>query len=227
VAAVRRRDRQFHVNEVRLGPNTYRVFHPARPIAHGALYETRLGAEMSVDKAATIDLALAWWLAARSPHSLVYLPLRSSACDIDAHYRGRRLDLVLLHHSLAFPASRWKDVRSRLTPTGLQKVTLPENPFRHLEYEEHMRVLWRGYRDRLDHAVAADTLFVIGSRPAYEQQAETVLELVDDAPAELAAKPDAHTCGEIGLGDWHGRGAAYRRRDAPWNMHVVCCNDHW
>lgn len=224
---MRRRDRQFYVNEIRLGRSTYRVIHPARPIAHGAMSEGRWGVEMYVDKAATIDFALAWWLAAQSPHSLVYLPLRASACDADAEYLGRRVDLVLTRHSLAFPTAQWKDVRARLTPTGLQKVTLPEKPFRAIDRTEHMRSYHREFRDHLRYTYAADTLIVAGSRQGYELQGKDVVELVDEAPAELARKPDRHTCAEIDLGQWTGRGAVWLRRDSPLRMHVVCCNDHW
>jgi hypothetical protein len=224
---MRRRDRQFHVNEVRLGRDTYRVIHPARPIAHGAMYEGGWGVEMYVNRAATVDFALAWWLAARSPHSLVYLPLRLSACDVECRYLGRRLDLVLLHHRLGFPASRWKDVRARLTPTGLQNAVLPENPFRTVERAEHERSWRRDFKDHLQHTYAADTLFVTGSRLAYELQSAAVGELVDKAPAELATTPDVHTCAEIGLGDWRGHGAVEKRRNNPMRLHVVACNDHW
>lgn len=120
------RHRQYYVNEVRLGPDTFRVMHPAKPIAHGPLYETWSGTEMLVSRAGAVDLAVAWWLAARSPRTLVYLPLRSSGCQVAPDYLERKLDLVLMHHSLGFRAARWKDVRARLTPTGLQKVTAAE-----------------------------------------------------------------------------------------------------
>lgn len=47
------------VSVVRLGGDSYRVIRPARPIAHASLHEGRLGAQLSVDKAATVDLAFA------------------------------------------------------------------------------------------------------------------------------------------------------------------------
>ncbi|MFC0548612.1 hypothetical protein [Kutzneria chonburiensis] len=224
---MRRRDRQFHVNEVRRGRDTYRVIHPARPIAHGAMYEAGWGVEMYVNKAATVDFALAWWLAARSPHSLVYLPLRSSACDPEVRYLGRRLDLVFLHHTLKFPTAQWKDVRARLTPTGLQKVELPATPFRTVERAEHERSWRRGFKDHLRYDFAADTLFVVGSRQGYELGSKTFVDLVEQGPAELATAPDAHVCGELDLGVCSGSGPIWKRRDAPLRLHVVACNDHW
>src|SRR5690349_17759444 len=66
------------VSHVRLGPNVYRVVRPARALKHAMLYEERSGAQFSVDKPAAVALALAWGLAARSPHSLVFLPVRAA-----------------------------------------------------------------------------------------------------------------------------------------------------
>jgi hypothetical protein len=219
--------RRFYVNEVRLGPDTYRVMHPARPINHGTLYEEGWGAEMFVDKAARVDFALAWWLAARSPHTLVYLPLRSGECNHVPEYCKRKLDLALMHHSLGFPPSRWKDVRAKLTPTGLQKVTLPETPFRAIERDERMRSWRRDFRDNIRYAFAADTLFLTGSREAYELQSEDVSDLLAKAPAELATDPGKHVCAEIEMGQWRGRGPTWGRRNDPLRLHVTCCNKHW
>lgn len=222
MAAVRRR---FYTNEVRLGADTYRVIHPVRPIVHAPMHETGWGVEMYVNKAATGDFALAWWLAARSPHSLVYLSLRQSPdCEERSWYCGRKLDLVLAHHDLAFPPSRWKQVRARLRPTGIQQVTLPERPFRVFDPPAHYL---RKSRDHVRYTVAADTLFLTSSQHGYELDGETVMELLDDAPATLATRPDKHTCAEIDLGRWHARSGQGQRRDTPLRLHVVCCNQHW
>jgi hypothetical protein len=205
----------------------YRVIHPARPIAHGALYDYGWGVEVLVNKPETVDLALAWWLAARSPHSIVYLPLRSSGCDEMPAYSERKLDLVLMHHSLGFPASRWKQVRARLKPTGVQKVTLPDQPFRAIDREEHWNSLRRSdFRDHIRYDIAADTLFLVGSRFGYELESKEVVALVDRAPAELAARPDEHCCAEIDVGIWYNNSLA-QRRDSPLRVHVTCCTKHW
>ena len=66
------------ISNVRLGRDEYRVVRPARAVEHAMLYEGRLGAQLSVDKRASVVLAMAWGLAARSPHSLIYLPLRTA-----------------------------------------------------------------------------------------------------------------------------------------------------
>lgn len=212
------------MSAVRLGDRGYRVVRPARPIGHAALYASGYGAEMSVDRAAVLDFAAAWWLAARSPHSLVYLPLRASGCSCDTdQYGDRKLDLVLLHHSLGFPASRWKQVRARLATADPHTVTLPPSTFPQFAPTEHAR---RGHRDFHDHlrwAVAADTLFVIGSRHAYELAGADVRALVEDVPARLAAAPGAHHCVEIGLGR---RSTPNHRRNAWLDLHIEYCVRH-
>lgn len=213
------------VSAVRLGGDSYRVIRPSRPIAHASLHEASHSPQMSVDKAATADLASAWWLASRSPRSLVYLPLRSSPSRCGEEYGGRRLDLVLLHHSLRFPVSRWKQVRAGLSPAATHKVTLPPEAFRPVGREEHERSFHREFRDHLRWSIAADTLFVVGSRRAYELRGEQLRALAEDCPAHLATSPDTHCCAEIGLG--RCRTSNGDARNPFIGLHVECCNRHW
>jgi hypothetical protein len=91
------------VSTVPFGSRHYRVVRPATAPRFAGLYEGRRGAQFCLDKETAMLFALAWGLAARSPHTIVYLPLRNAqlpACPPC----GRPLDLVLLHHRLAFPA---------------------------------------------------------------------------------------------------------------------------
>lgn len=214
------------VSAVRLGDDRYRVIRPARALGHASLYEGRLGTQLSVDKAATVDLAFAWWLAARSPRSMVYLPLRSSPSSCGEEYGGRKLDLVLLHHSLRFPVSRWKQVRARLSSTSAaHKVTFPSDAFRTVTPEEHERRWHREFRDELRWDMAADTLFVVGSRPAYELRGDMVRGLAEDCPSHLATIPDTHCCAEIEMG--RRRSHKSTRRNEYAQIHVECCNSHW
>ncbi|WIX89136.1 hypothetical protein [Amycolatopsis sp. DG1A-15b] len=207
------------VSTARLDGRDHRVIRPARPIAHASLAEGRHGAQLWVGQAAAADLACAWWLAARSPRSIVHLPLRSGAPDCGGEHGGRLLDLVLLHHSLAFPVSGWKRLRARLSPPAPHKVTLPPRAFPPVD---HTRRWYREFRDHLHWRVAADTLFVTGSRPAYEFQGEQVRALAEDAPARLAEDPGAHCCAEIELGTW----SPYSRRNPLALLHVECCVRH-
>lgn len=210
------------VRSPRLGGRVHRVIRPARVPAHAVLREGYLGWHMSVDKRASRDLAVAWWLAARSPHSLIHLPLRSGAVACGEEYGGRPLDLVLLHHSLAFPPSRWKAVRAAHAPAAAQTVTLPGDAFGSPAPGDRGLERHREFRDRLAWDVAADTLFIVGSRPAFEMAGESLRALAEECPAHLAGDPDTHCCAEIGV----GRYGETRGRTPYRELHVQICNRH-
>ncbi|SEF19869.1 hypothetical protein SAMN05421837_101134 [Amycolatopsis pretoriensis] len=196
------------VGTARLDGVDHRVVRPRRPIRDAVLEEDRFGAQFAVGKDAAVDFAAAWWLAARSPHSLVHLPLRAPASA------GRPLDLVLLHHRLGFRVSSWKGLRARLSPPAATTVTLPPRPFPLFDRADHERFFHRDFRDHLRYSFAADTLFVIGSRRAFELAGEEVRSLVEDGPAQLAA--GVHWCAEIGLGPWK----QHHRRNPAALLHV-------
>ncbi|MFJ9390732.1 hypothetical protein ACIRON_18045 [Nocardioides sp. NPDC101246] len=207
-----------------LGAETYRVVQPAKTLAHASLHDGYHGWHLSADRRASLDLAAAWWLAARSRHSLIYLPLRSSPALCGQEYNGGRLDLVLLHHSLAFPVSRWKRVRGGLGKGRPHKITLPEGGFPRFSVEEHRQEFHREFRDRLDWRVAADTLFVVGSQRAFELRANEIRRFAEECPAHLHENPQTHCCAEIDIGDrWRYRA----KRNAQSELHIQACNEHW
>lgn len=177
------------VDGVRLGPRMYRVVRPARPMT-ASVCESWHGAEMEVDKASALGLATAWMLAARSPRSLVHLPLRAG------RPAGERwLDLLLVHHSLAFPASRWKSVRARLGTGARGKVVFPEGGLP--DDVDWTPSHWREHRDDLRGAVAAETLVITGSRKGFESTGHGLRLLAEEGPGDLARWPDLHCCAEI------------------------------
>ncbi|CAM3238589.1 hypothetical protein [Stackebrandtia soli] len=225
---MRREGREWRtfVSTVRLDGNQYRVIRPEGPIVHASLREGRSEPRLSVDKAATMDLATAWWLAARSPHSLVYLPLRSSAFDCDRDEDGGlKLDLVLLHHSLRFPVSRWKAVRARLSHTEIRKETVYAQALPSLAREDYGARRHSDFRDHLRWAIASDTLFLIGSRRAYELDGDTMRELLEECPADLADYDKTYCCTEIHIGRWNRRDRD--RRNSHARLHIDCCAVHW
>lgn len=69
------------VSTVRLGRDEYRVVRPARPIGHAPLHEGYHGVQVTVDKEAALVLSMAWALAARSPHTIVYLYPDGKKCE--------------------------------------------------------------------------------------------------------------------------------------------------
>jgi hypothetical protein len=207
------------LSAVHLGDRRYRVVRPGRAIGFAGLYEGRLGAQFCLDKQTAAMFALAWGLAARSPHSIVYLPLRAARVP-DCCAWGRRLDLVLVHHRLAMPPSRWKEIRARLGAGSPHTVTLPSGAWPAKPFADHHRSRHDDFRDHLRWEIAADTLVLTGSRAAFELQADQVRGLAEDCPAHRARLPDAHCCAEIGM----GRNRSYRDRRNPYaELHAEYC----
>ncbi|MEU4217433.1 hypothetical protein [Actinoplanes sp. NPDC026623] len=204
------------VSTVQLGRHQYRVVRPATAPRFAGLYEGRLGAQFCLDKRTAMMFAQAWGLAARSPYTIVYLPLRRA--ELSAHHLcGRPLDLVLLHHRLAFPPSRWKQVRARLGTGRPHTVVLPGDALPLRPIVDHRRTRHREFRDHLRWAIAADTLVLTGSREAFELEADQVRGLAEECPAHRARTPGTHCCAEIGMGrSWH-----YPDRRRPYaELHV-------
>lgn len=196
----------------------FRVVRPVRPPRHAVLYDGYRDGQMFVDKSAALELAAAWWLAARSPRTVVWLPLRQTVATCGSEVYGDRFDLVLMHHSLGLPPSDWKVARSRVRQVRPQTVTLPERPFRPIDDVEHERAGHDGFRDHLRFETSAQTMFLIGSRLAFDLRAEQLRALVEDCPAHMATRPETHCCAEIGIGSGVG-----------WNrggLHIEYCNDH-
>ncbi|GAA2220001.1 hypothetical protein GCM10010413_08630 [Promicromonospora sukumoe] len=206
-----------------LDGRSYRVVRPSKPVSTASLHENALGPQLSVHQDAARDLVAAWWLAARSPHSLIHLPLRTSG-HVDGETGARPLDLVLLHHSLGFRPADWKTIRAR-TGTGgsAHTVELPEQLFPTLTREHYDAAHHREHLDDLHWTIAADTLFVTGSRAAFELDGPQLRDLVEKSPAFLATRPDGHRCAELSLGTWRFQ----RRNRNPFTyLHVQLCETH-
>ncbi|MGI5212478.1 hypothetical protein [Plantactinospora sp. CA-290183] len=187
------------VSTVQLGCHQYRVVRPAKAPRFAGLYEGRLGAQFCLDKETAVMFAQAWGLAARSPRTIVYLPLRRA--ELPTHHAwGRPLDLVLLHHRLAFPPSRWKQVRSRLGTGRPHSIVLSTHAWSSRSIADHARFRYQEFRDHLRWDIAADTLVLTGSREAFELEADRVRALAEECPAHRARAPGTHCCAEIGMG---------------------------
>ncbi|MGI5187682.1 hypothetical protein ACQEVI_06005 [Promicromonospora sp. CA-289599] len=212
--------------DVAVDGREFRVVQPARLPKHAPLYVGYRSHQMLVDRPSAVDLAAAWWLVARSPRTIVWLPLRQTAAACGANCYGERLDLVLMHHSLGLPVSAWKQARARIRQARPHTVVLPEHPFPEVTRADHAEAHWRKNLDHLRFATATDTLFLIGSRAAFELQANQLRGLVEDCPAHMAAKPGIHCCAEIGLGAPPFGSSERNRRNAWGELHVEYCADH-
>ncbi|MDX8035117.1 hypothetical protein SK803_33310 [Lentzea sp. BCCO 10_0856] len=202
------------VSTVRLGRDEYRVVRPARPVAHASMHLASCGVSVTVNKAAAKELAMAWAFAMRSPRTLVYLPLRRKDCEcrMYAAENDISVDLVLLHHSLGFPASRWKDVRARLRGGRPHTVVCRGLP---------RDVLWRGearhreFRDELRYHFAADTAFFTGSWKAFAAACTELREMVEDWPRLMHEEQREGFCAEIWAEGMQGE-----------QLHVQYCLEH-
>ncbi|SDO02344.1 hypothetical protein [Lentzea jiangxiensis] len=207
------------ISTVRLGRDEYQVVRPAKPLRHASLYITDdafRNAELLVDKVAARELAMAWELAMRSPRTVVYLPLRQTEYECRSFEEDDEplLDLVLMHHSLGFPPSLWKEVRARLGRGRPHVVRsrgfLPVESLLTPDYQP----LRRTCRDVVRHRVAARTVFLTGSWKAFALTGEQWRWLVEDGPRWIHENPGRHCCAEIAV-EW----------DWDW-LHVVRCDDH-
>ncbi|WP_306367884.1 hypothetical protein [Nocardiopsis sp. CC223A] len=117
-----------------------------------------------VDRTGAERLVGLWALAARSPRSIVHLPVRSAPVP-DASWGPAwdTLDLLLVHHSLRFPASAWKDLRAGLDTGRPHTAVLPADTLPEWEGGHADRSRYREYRDHLRCAVTARTLVLTGS----------------------------------------------------------------
>ena len=105
----------------RLGADEFRVIRPAQPLSHAVLIDHDRHLDVYLDQDAARRIAGLWMLAARSPRSLIHLPMRANRPPVREvpDDVGFQLDLVLLHHSLQFAPSSWKQVEepSRRRPS--------------------------------------------------------------------------------------------------------------
>lgn len=192
---------RVRVGQVRLGSEEYRVLRFDPPPPRAFLFDDMGWAQaMYVDRDAAATLAAAWGLAARSRHSLVHLPMRANDPPEGVARDGLEpLDLVLVHHSLQFPPSRWPAVRARLGRGRLQAVTLPDDVFPGPESIDYDRTRYRENRDHLRFDLAARTLFLTGSSEAFRRTGSQIRSLTAEAvTAYLTRWPKAtHYCVEI------------------------------
>lgn len=202
------------IHQARLGPAQFKVIRPARRPARAALSVGSWYVHAQVDQEAAQLVAGLWSLAATSPRSLVHVPLRRA--DPDSGEPGH--DLVLLHHSLQFAPSRWKELRSRLGPGRPQTADLPgPGPFDPAA-EPWSQRRHKGNRDRFHQHVHSGTLFMTGSAKLFADTAWLFADIALRGPGHVLAHPgDRHYCtrlrpGDGTLGSGSGLHVVYRDR---------------
>lgn len=217
---------RVQVHKVRVGGDEIRVIRPASTPARLVVHDDHHWLSMYADRESAAHLVALWSLAARSARSLVHLPIRANPAPDGAVGDGVpvALDLVLLHHSLQFPASSWKRVRARLGRGQPHTATTPDDDLPELADIDFERRGRQGHRDRLGLDVAAHTLFVRGSASAFREHGAALRELVEEAPSHLREYPNAgHLCVEFGRSPWC---LSQTRRHVPGELHIQYC-DPW
>ena len=182
------------VHEARLSADRFRVVRPARSLGRAVLSDDDRHLDFRLDAGSARTAFGLWLFAARSPRSLIHLPLRAHGSPGD----GTRLDLVLLHHSLQFAPARWKELRSRLGPGRPHTAELPHRERRDVD---HAARHYRENRDLFHQHVHAETLFLIGSAKLFEETAGHFLDVARHGPAHVASGVDRHYCARFHSGD--------------------------
>ncbi|GLY83099.1 hypothetical protein [Actinoallomurus iriomotensis] len=179
---------------VRLGGKRYRVIRPATPLSNAALHDHERDAySMYVDRMDGRRVGALWLLAARSPRSLVYLPMRAAPVPPgigDDLFPERPLDLVLAHHSLQFPPSRWKQIRERITagnaPRELRTAGVPDSDLPADDEVDYATLNRQDNRDVLHQRLHAETLFLTGSTAAFREPARHFFAVAEEGPPAAA-----------------------------------------
>jgi hypothetical protein len=200
------------VQRVRLAGAEYRVIRPARPLKNGALYKAAGHYHMYVDRTDGRRIGTLWLLAARSPRSLVYLPMRTAPTAPDIGWENEQpLDLVLAPRTVQLRPSRWKRIRELLNranaPREIRTASVPErdlpdpDPDRMIpdDPKEANQFLLRKH-------VYAETLLLTGGTAAFREGAKDIFDVTKDGPPHAATGyhiPGAcnyHVC--RGIYDW-------------------------
>ncbi|MFG2623967.1 hypothetical protein [Streptomyces sp. NPDC048473] len=209
------------IHRPRLGPDEFRVIRPSRPLPRAVLIDFDRYLGFYLDQHAARTIGGLWALAARSPRSLIHVPIRTSPSpnlEMPIH-EGTRLDLVLLHHSLQFAPSRWKRIRGHLGPGRPQTTDLPGPGHSDVPASDHEARHYKENRDLFRQHLHADTLFMTGSAKVFEETAHRFLDIANQGPGYAPINRDhQHFCTEF---HWN-EGVLGKARE----IHIEYC-DRW
>lgn len=180
------------VQKVRLAGTKYRVIRPAEPLRNGALYRAGSHYEMYVDRTDGRRIGTLWLLAARSPRSLVYLPMRATPPVPGIGVDGERpLDLVLAPRTAPLRPSRWKRIRAclraanaarELHTAGVPERDLPDLDADYVVPDDPKRA--DEFLLRKD--VYAETLLLTGGAAAFREGAKEIFAVTKYGPPAAA-----------------------------------------
>ncbi|MEV4940477.1 hypothetical protein [Streptomyces zaomyceticus] len=179
------------IHEAQLGSARLKVIRPAEPLVNAVLIDRDRHLDSYLDQDAAQRVGGLWKLAASSPRSLVHLPMRKNRGPSGelTESNTRQLDLVLLHHSLQFAPSRWKEVRGRLGPGRPQTVTLPGPEQADEVVMDHEARHYQENRDRFHQHLHAETLFMTGSAKVFRDTARHFFDVARNGPGHVPVHP--------------------------------------
>ncbi|WP_329375926.1 hypothetical protein OG625_00850 [Streptomyces sp. NBC_01351] len=179
------------IHQARLGSTEFKVIRPARPLVHAVLIDHDRHLDTYLDQDAAQRIGGLWKLAASSPLSLIHLPMRGNrGPSHELPEDGtRQLDLVLLHHSLQFAPSRWKEIRGRLGPGRPQTVTLPGAGHTDEAVTDHEARHYQENRDLFHQHLHAETLFMTGSAKVFRDTARHFFDVARNGPGYVPVHP--------------------------------------
>ncbi|MGW4594311.1 hypothetical protein ACWEOA_03090 [Streptomyces sp. NPDC004457] len=149
----------------RTGPHEYRIIQPRHTLRHTSLRAPDPVGMLLGDHDGLDRLAALFAFAARSPHTIVHVPLRDGVPPDEGV--GEPVDLLLVHESLGLRPSRWPDLRRRLRQGTPLTVRTDE------ARTARDAAAWTERRDRADfrgdlrHATHARTFFLFGHRHVF------------------------------------------------------------
>ncbi|MEY9932120.1 hypothetical protein ABH926_006769 [Catenulispora sp. GP43] len=197
-----------------------RVESPPKRIVAQASYNYY---DIHADRRGAVALAAAWSLAKRSPRSLIHLPIRANLPPLDIAPASPTLDVVFVHASAQFRASEWKSVRARSRVGAAHRIELGtiRQELPGLDEADFSATTHADFPHHLRYTTAAETLFVIGSAPAFEREGAFVREFVERFD-EAAAMP--HYCVELWPTRWR---PGHSRRIGPGGLHIIRETELW
>ncbi|TDE33518.1 hypothetical protein E1295_38020 [Nonomuraea mesophila] len=197
------------VQRVRLAGTEYRVIRPARPLKNGSLHKAGGHYEMYVDRTDGRRIGTLWLLAARSPRSLVYLPMRTAPAVPGFGAEGEQpLDLVLVPRAMQLRPSRWNRIRERLNAGNaareLRTASVPERDLPDIEADDIIPDNPKEAKKFvLRKDVYAETLLLTGGTAGFREGAKAIFAVTKDGPPAAATgfyQPvgcNYHTCRAI------------------------------
>jgi len=194
-----------------------RVLMPANPLSrtHISKVHWRHSGALIGSRADLLRLGALFRLAATSPHSVVYLPLRGNTLSEAFAYWARDpgvADLVIARDEASLRPSAWPALRARLrrsVPATMRAPAArprPDTPQRHWEHL-HLRA-----------AEHADTLLLSGTARALLDAGDELTWCGD----QVAVNSEIHRFGgPAGLSQFNGPDRRAGRRDGSWHFMVL------